>query len=181
MTEPSYPSPIPPVPPAVIASPAEAPWLHEPDIVFWRPSVGDMARHVGWRWVLLLPLAVVLVLIALIPFRLELIQLLFIGGAKLTIFAIALPIVLAGAVIKEAVNGRQHPFCIHCGYDLTNLPDLHNCPECGRFYSLRLNAEYRRDPRWFIERCKMHKDLPPAPTGFVAGPNSGKRKSRDGT
>ncbi|HTL30199.1 MAG TPA: hypothetical protein VL282_13295 [Tepidisphaeraceae bacterium] len=173
--------PIPPVPPAVIASPAEAPWLHDPDIVFWKPSFSDMARHVGWRWILLLPLVLVLAAIAMIPFRIELIQLIFIYGGKLTVFAIALPIVLAGAVIKEAISARTDPFCIHCGYDLTNLPDFHNCPECGRFYSLRLNAEYRRDPRWFIERCKMHKELPVTPMGFAAGPTVGKRKSRDGT
>ena len=181
MTDANRPPPIPPVPPAVIASPAEAPWLHEPNITFWRPSVGDMARYVGWRWILFLPLVILLVLVALIPFRIELIQFLFMGGAKLAIFAIALPIVLAGAVIKDAISGKNHPFCIHCGYDLTNLPDFHNCPECGRFYSLALNAEYRRDPHWFIERCRLHKDLPQMPAGFAAGPTSTKRKSRDGT
>src|SRR4051794_19475714 len=105
MTEPYRPPPIPPVPPTVIASPSEAPWLHDPDIVFWRPSFSDMARYVGWRWVLLFPLVLLLFLIVMIPFRFELIQLLFIGGGKLAIFAIALPIVLGGAVIKEAMNG----------------------------------------------------------------------------
>jgi hypothetical protein len=181
MPDTNRPAPIPPVPPAVIASPSEAPWLHDPDVVFWRPSFSDLARHVGWRWILLLPALLVILVVVLIPFRFGFFQLLFWGGGKFAIFAFALPIVLAGAVIKEAVNGREHPFCIHCGYDLTNLPDLHNCPECGRFYSLKLNAEYRRDPRWFIERCRMHKELPAMSAGFAAGPTSGKRRSRDGT
>lgn len=169
------------LPPAVIASPAGAQWLHDPDIVFWRPEWHDMVRHVGWRWVLLVPGVILLALLVVLPFRLDLIQLLFIGGGKLAVFAIGLPIVLAGHVIKQAIGARREPFCIHCGYDLTNLPDLHHCPECGRFYSLRLNAEYRRDPRWFIERCRMHKELPQTPAGFAAGPTAGRRRSRDGT
>jgi hypothetical protein len=170
-----------PLPPEVIASPSEAAWLHEPDVPFWRPGVCDMLKHIGWRWIMLVPLAILILLVLMIPFRLDLIQWIFIGGGKLAVFAIGLPILLAGHVLREAVRARTEPFCIHCGYDLTNLPDFHECPECGRFYSLRLNAEYRRDPRWFIERCRMHKELPPiAPVGFAA-PISNKRKSRDGT
>ena len=42
--------------------------------------------------------------------------------------------------------------CEHCGYDLTGLPDLGRCPECGQSYSSWADAG-RGGPR--------HADQPP--------------------
>ena len=51
---------------------------------------------------------------------------------------------------RKAIHSlAQEPFCIHCGYDLTGLPDHHTCPECGRPYTFATINEYRRDPHWF--------------------------------
>jgi len=92
----------------------------------------------------------------------------------------ALAITLTGYVIRRAVRARREPFCIHCGYNLSGLPDNYRCPECGRPYTWRLIAEYRRDPRWFIERYKARQKLPPAGPTLPAGP-SAKPRRRDGT
>ena len=93
----------------------------------------------------------------------------------------ALPVVLAISTAKDVIRARREPFCIHCGYGLTGLPDNHACPECGRRYSFRIIDEYRRDPHWFIERYRASRLLPKPDAPFAAGTITGKRRSRDGT
>ena len=82
-------------------------------------------------------------------------------------------------VFRRAAKARREPFCIFCGYNLTGLPDRYRCPECGRPYTWQLIAEYRRDPAWFRERWRLHRELPPADAPFEAGPVQRRRK--DGT
>ena len=97
---------------------------------------------------------------------------------------VALPTIAAMNAAAHAIRNRKEPFCIHCGYDLTGLPDNHICPECGRQFSHRLIEEYRRDPNWFIERYKSRALVPVAEAPFPAGQvssTSKRRKSRDGT
>lgn len=108
-------------------------------------------------------------------------SILWMGGAKLVMFAVAVSISSAAYAIRRTVQGRRDAFCIHCGYSLRGLPDHHVCPECGRPFSLRLIDEYRRDPDWFIARCRAHRVLPGANPPFAAGPVRSKRRSRDGT
>ncbi|MCG3138559.1 MAG: hypothetical protein HJJLKODD_02424 [Phycisphaerae bacterium] len=31
---------------------------------------------------------------------------------------------------------NHYRFCLHCGYDLSSLPDEHHCPECGEKYEI---------------------------------------------
>ena len=162
-----------------LASPAHLKHPTGESIDWWHPSWRDAARHVGWRWFLLIPgvLLTGLVLFSIFwhgwrdPFLVIEIKL-------LTVLAAA-ALSLAGYVIRRASRATNEPFCIFCGYQLTGLPDNYRCPECGRPYTWRLIGEYRRDPRWFIERYQAFRRLPPPVQPFEAG--SVRRKSRDGT
>jgi hypothetical protein len=129
----------------------------------------------GWRWLLFLPAVALAMLMVLVP-----VSSIFIFGWKLMVIAVALP---AGYLIKASrtiIRNRAEPFCIHCGYDLSNLPDNYICPECGEPYSHKVIDEYRRDPHWFIQRYSAHRKLPQADVPFDAMPSK-RRKSRDGT
>jgi len=107
--------------------------------------------------------------------------LLLVVGVKMFVTTAAIAIALAGYVIRRAIQARKEPFCIFCGYNLTGLPDGHRCPECGRSISWAVIAEYRRDPQWFIERWKAHRELPPASEPFHAGVHARRKRARDGT
>jgi hypothetical protein len=155
------------LPPAMYASPA-----HLPDcanLSWWQPGVADVWRYVGWRWILLSPAIVLLLfLIGAWMFR-PIWQVFFVWGVKLAIFVTGIAITLLGYVVRVAVRARHEPFCIHCGYCLSGLPDKYRCPECGRSYEWRVIQEYRRDPQWFIERWKAQQNLPDAGGAINAG------------
>jgi hypothetical protein len=102
-------------------------------------------------------------------------------GIKFAVMALSLPAILLGDLMRRAAAARKEPFCIHCGYELTGLPDRGRCPECGSGYTRELIDEYRRDPAWFIQRLKAKRLQPPRDLPFAAGPSRAKRKSRDGT
>ncbi len=170
------------IPPANLASPVEGSWLNEPGIPFWTPTWRDVWRQMGWNRLLVVLIAVGFagLVFLFVAWPMQMLNFIVIGG-KLTILAICIPIAMVTKAIRAAVKTRQDLFCIHCGYGLSGLPDHHRCPECGRPYSFALIEEYRRDPHWFIERCKAHRILPAQPQGFAAGPVRRKGKSRDGT
>lgn len=44
--------------------------------------------------------------------------------------------------------------CIHCRYDLTGLPDYHDCPECGQPYTFTDIDAYFDDPDAYREAHK---------------------------
>lgn len=167
------------LPPNVVASPHAIRHGSGEEVAWWRPGPADVIRHVGWRWLLLLPGAALLAGIVIFPrfwifnplIALEIKGLIFMGGVALA---------MAGYVFRRAVQARTEPFCIFCGYDLTGLPDHYRCPECGRPYTWRLIAEYRRDPQWFIDRYHAARNLPPRDVPFEAGTVRRKRR-RDGT
>jgi hypothetical protein len=173
-------------PPTIHATPADVRPSVDPDadperITWWRPSWRDAARHVGWRWVFLLPaVALVLLMVAAAFFR-GLRGPVIALGVHVAAFVGAVAFAMAGYVWRCAARARAEPFCIHCGYDLSGLPDNYRCPECGRPYTWRLIAEYRRDPEWFQERWKLHRHLPPSDAPIDAGPVRRRRRSRDGT
>jgi len=168
------------LPPEVRATPSDLPATAE-DVPWWRPSWADAARQVGWRWVLLTPAAVMLLVLAAAWVYRGLWQLFVVAGIHLVLPTAAIAISLAAYVLRVAVRARREPFCIHCGYNLTGLPDNYRCPECGRPYSWRVIDEYRRDPHWFVERWRAQRRLPPRPPAFVAGPRRSRRRSRNGT
>ena len=143
--------------------------VHGDDVTWWIPSWQDRARLVGWRWILALPAVAVLAVLVAGTFRARWFTLLWMLGPKPLILAVAIPIVLLGAMVRKAAHLRKEPFCIHCGYALLGLPDHYRCPECGRPYTFALIDEYRRDPHWFIERYKARGRLPDADQPFAAG------------
>ncbi len=173
-------------PPTIQATPTDVRPSVDPDadpakITWWRPSWRDAARHVGYRWIFLLPAVGLLLLfggaLVIWPAR----GVFTVLGIKLFLFVGAIALALASYVWRCAAHARTEPFCIHCGYDLSELPDNYRCPECGRPYTWRLIAEYRRDPEWFIERWKLHGRLPPSDAAIDARPTTGRKRSRDGT
>src|SRR5262249_28103279 len=101
-------------------------------------------------------------------------------GVKLIILIVAIPVLALLELTRNAVKARKDPFCIHCGYGLSGLPDYHNCPECGRPYTFAHVEEYRRDRNWFIKRKSRRPWMPRAEAPFMAG-RVKSRKSRDGT
>jgi predicted RNA-binding Zn-ribbon protein involved in translation (DUF1610 family) len=170
------------LPPEIVATPADVRAEPSEALTWWTPGWRDMIGHVGYRWIFLIPaLALILGLVAVL-FIPGLGPAIFVVGFKLLVFAGAVAISLAGYVIRCAARARREPFCIHCGYNLTGLPDNYRCPECGRPYTWRLIAEYRRDPHWFRERYKAQQKLPAADAAFAAGPAPATRqRRRDGT
>lgn len=150
------------------------------DVPFWKPSLGDWLKHLGWRWILFLPALTILAAFVAIPWMSNPFSILFWGGGKLLIVSIGIATTAASTAVRSAMKQRKDPFCIHCGYDLTGLTEDHLCPECGRPFELRLIDEYRRDPNWFIQRYKHRQTTPLADVPFQAGTVRSK-KSRDGT
>lgn len=172
-----------PIPPHVGASVTDVrPLDGEEQVPWWRPSWRDAMRHLGWRWVLIV-LAIALLGIAIAPFvvpgwrRFAYMS----GEIKLAKWVVILAIYLIGHTWRSAVKVRREPFCIHCGYNLTGLPNHHRCPECGRGFSWAVIDEYRRDPDAFIARYEALKRLPQADAAFAAGLVPRRRRARDGT
>jgi hypothetical protein len=174
--------PIPTVPPSTVASPHRIDFGTEPER-WWKPSWGAAWKYMGWRWLLFVPMAILVsavVMCFIWPIWMGWVWNLAIILGKITVLIIALPFMAAGYALSSAVAARKDPFCIHCGYGLEGLPDHHRCPECGMQYSWATIEEYRRDPKWFIHRWRERRGLPANFGSFEAGPvRSAKR--RDGT
>lgn len=167
---------------APLASPSHL-LAYDGELRWWKPTWRDAWRYLGWRWVFFLPAAAVLCMLAVIAMDPRPIQYLWFLGPKLLIMMLCPPFIAAGYAMKLGVQARKEPFCIHCGYELSGLPDHHRCPECGVEYDFKAIEEYRRDPDWFIQRYKAQRatraEQLPFDTG-VARPGQ-HRRSRDGT
>ena len=169
------------VPAPIHATPAQLAIESNEEPTWWRPGWHDVKHLVGWRWLLLLPAVIVLLLFAggwyFVPLRGAAIAI----GFKLGLVVFAFAVSLIGYVTRMAIRARSEPFCIFCGYSLIGLPDNYRCPECGRPYTHALIAEYRKDPNWFIERWKQSKRVPDAPKAFESGSTPRRRRATDGT
>ena len=138
---------------------------------WYLPTWFERLTLMKWRVLYFVPVVLMLPLVCLFPW-------LLLFWWKILIIAVGVPISAAIRAAKNAIHLRKEPFCIHCGYDLTNLPDGHMCPECGLQFFLTEIDDYRRDPHWFIKRRQHYH---PNPGGAIdAGPRRS-RKPLDGT
>lgn len=177
MTQP-FPPPRDPdsrIPPSPVASPAQVTHAGEPR--WYLPTIGERIAMLRWRILWFLPAGAILLAVVFVPFA-PFVFSLFVWWWKLLLIAIGLPLTHAMRLTARGIQLKTNPFCIHCGYDLTGLPDGHQCPECGATFHYAIIDEYRRDPHWFIKRHAMMKNLPAADEPFAAGP---KRSAHDGT
>lgn len=169
------------VPPPNVASPSQLRVAPGQEVRWYKPGVGETLRLMGWRVVYFAPAALLLLaLVVFLPMQ-PWAAVNLIAYWKLIIILVALPTGAALATAARAIRRRSEPFCIHCGYDLSGMPDDYHCPECGAHYTHRLIDEYRRDPDWFIQRYKRQADIPAPDVPFAAGEVRSPRKSRDGT
>jgi len=168
------------LPPELFAAAGELKAGPGEKIPWWRPTWRDGLRHLGWRWIFFMPIVGVIGFAVAAYWFPPLLNLIIPFGFKFMLFAGGIAISLVGYVLRQATKARPEPFCIHCGYNLTGLPDNYRCPECGRPYSWRVIDEYRRDPQWFVTRWKASHKLPENEPTLEAGPGP-RRKSRDGT
>ena len=167
------------VPPPSVASPSELRPRDAGQVRWYKPTIEETLTLMGWRWVYFLPALAMIVSLFLIRWHIWLWQFMIVWW-KLAVIAVVLPTGYAINTAKHIIRSRKEPFCIHCGYDLTGLPDNHTCPECGESYEFRIIEEYRRDPDWFIQRYQKHGEIPRADVPFQAR-RSTRKKSRDGT
>jgi hypothetical protein len=130
---------------------------------WYLPTWSRRLKLMGWRVLYFVPALLALVVVALLPMTLF-------CGWKILVIAVAIPITAAINSAQRVIRLRQEPFCIHCGYDLTGLPDGHICPECGiQFWHIEID-DYRRDPHWYIQRHSRPQELPSSGTAIDAGP-----------
>ena len=137
---------------------------------WWRPGFADIARTIGWRWIILLPLGA---LIVGAPFMLFMMPAQLSGNLlgteiKLLMLAIGGLISIVLWAMKNVVRSRKDDFCIHCGYSVVGLGEEGHCPECGRHFSLLLIREFKKDPHFFVDRWRALKDAPKTEP-FLAG------------
>lgn len=168
------------VPPENYGSPAQIRLPEDSELRWYKPSFVESLHLMGWRIIYFAPaVGIIAGMLFWIPFHPRS-AFMVLGYWKILLILIAIPAGIALKLAKNSIRLRTEPFCIHCGYDLTGLPDKHPCPECGVPFDLGVIEEYRRDPHWFIERHKHHQNLPEAPTPFSSGAVRS-RKRRDGT
>ncbi len=179
-----------PADPAIVRHLNEVPPVTQPasihDIEFpdgierwWKPTWVQRLRYVRWLW---LTVPILLILLTVQSYHFAPGAVLFVLQLQpgLVVMIIVLPVMLAIWGSFNAIH-RKGAFCIHCGYDLTALPDRHCCPECGMKYTLAAIDDYRRDPAWFIKRWRQRHQHPPGDVPFHTGPPTRRQHSRDGT
>jgi hypothetical protein len=164
--------------PPTHGSPADMQLNPEVELRWYLPTWSERIRLMGWRNLLWLPTVLLILLFMSLPWMWPGVLQLLLGWWQIWIALVALPLVAAAEATRHVLRLRRDPFCIHCGYSLTGLPEGHNCPECGQPFHFGVMEDYRRDPHWFIERFRRRNDIPQRGPTIVAGTP---RPRRDGT
>ena len=168
------------LPPQVVATPSDMPDAFDPQAPFWAPDWMETLALLGWRWIIIVGVAGIVVALGWFFWHHEWLALGY--SFALGKLAIVLGTVVFSLVIwirKNATRMRREPFCIHCGYSLVGLADGELCPECGRRFRLVVTEEYRRDPQWFVQRYRARGRAPQTGATLVAGPQ--RNAHNDGT
>ncbi len=170
------------VPPRVVGSPADLPPpppdalmpggnLFNPSDPWWEPGPVDVAKALGWRWILIVLLLMALTGLVALVFLIPGIHASHAANEiKLALLLIGAGISLIGYVTRRLVRLRRDLFCIHCGYTVEGLEPIGRCPECGRWYHAAVIEEYKKDHRFFQARYRAIRRLPPRPGAIMAGP-----------
>lgn len=169
------------VPPRVEGSPADmqAPppdalmpggTMFDPHGPWWQPTIGDIARGLGWRWILVFLLVMAFTGLVVGMVMLPGVATSNIAGeVKILVLIVGAAISLIMYVVKNLVKERKDLFCIHCGYSVESLGEAGQCPECGRWYHKSVIHEYRKDPHFFQTRYSALRRLPKAAPAFASG------------
>jgi|GEM_PF-928506 len=140
-------------------------------VPFWRPGAADIARGMGWKWLIVLPAALFVVgapVAAIMFFSRARANEFAAHLIKLWVFALGVVITVVLGSVRRVVGNRKDDFCIHCGYSISGLSDTGTCPECGRPFVRKVIAEYRKDPHFFAHRYRKLKSHPVS-EGLTAG------------
>jgi hypothetical protein len=144
--------------------------MFDPETPWWRPGAADIAKTIGWRWVIVLPLTALVIALPMLavmaPTRVQ--PQLISSEIKILSLSIGGVVSIVMWAIRNVVKERKDEFCIHCGYCVEGLGESGQCPECGRSFHLKLIAEYKKDPHFFVDRWRALRDAPKA-TPFLAG------------
>lgn len=146
-------------------------------VPFWRPGAADIARGIGWKWLIVLPALAVVLGAPVAAFALGRRGEFAAHFIKLWVFAVGVLVTIVIGAVRRVVGARKDDFCIHCGYSMSGLGDVGKCPECGRPYVRSLIAEYKKDPHFFAHRYGKLRSHPVS-AGLAAGMGP---TDRDGT
>lgn len=146
----------------------------KPPLTFYRPGFSETAAAMGWKWLTIVPAMAMTAVFVFVPRLLATVIFWKIGW-----LIYAWPVAVFAKTAASTIKARREPFCIGCGYDLTSLPDKHNCPECGRPYTLAEIDAYRRDPQQWQELMTIRQSQKADHAPFQALPRK-RPKSRDG-
>jgi len=166
--------------PRTHGSPSDLQLKPDLELRWYLPTWRERLRFMGWRNLLWIPSMALAATMLLVPWFWPVFWQITIGWWKLWVMAVALPLGAAAQAARHTLRLRRDPFCIHCGYSLTGLPDGHACPECGQPCNHQVIQEYRRDPHWFIDRYKNRNNIPRREATIMAGPHR-RAANRDGT
>ena len=141
-------------------------------IRWWRPPASQTFRRIPWRWLLALPAAASVGMLVAAHFASGQRGFLFYMGIKLLVLTLLLPVLAWDHYRQRAIRARPDPFCPHCGWTLTGLPQEGRCPECGEPYRAAVVEMYRRDPQWVRAYWEFDRRPPPVRAFNAAHPQS---------
>ena len=133
-----------------------------PKLVWWRPRWREVLRRTPWAWAMLAPILVGVALVAGGAVAGPGHGAVFWVGMKILLLALVIPAVTWDHLRHNVIRARLDPFCIHCGWTLTGLPQEGRCPECGRAYRMKVVEMFRRDPQWVMAYWRLSGKPPSA-------------------